>query len=326
MGLTNRQYDMLRYNYDTRRRQARFGADRRTDEIYDKIPEIKAIDDRIRTDSIRRARLAISGDKSALEGLDESNAALTLQKEALLESHGFPKDYMQPRYECPVCQDTGYVNGSPCDCYKRALTELVYNDSNLAGILKEQNFGNFNYDLFSDSPETIDKTTDMTPRRNIETVVAQARHFIEVFDEQFNNLLIYGNTGVGKTFLCSCIAKELLDTSHSVVYYTAYKFFRLLENDKFHSADIEEDVPGPDYLIDCDLLILDDLGTELTNSYIGSALYSVLNERALKKHSTVISTNLSLHDLNTRYSERVFSRLNKDYTFLKITGEDIRCL
>ena len=141
----------------------------------------------------------------------------------------------------------------------------------------------------------------------------------------FNNLLIYGNTGVGKTFLCSCIAKELLDTSHSVVYYTAYKFFKLLENDKFHSDENGEDVPRPDYLIDCDLLILDDLGTELTNSYLSSALYSVLNERALKKHSTVISTNLSLYDLNTRYSERIFSRLNKDYAFLKIIGEDIRC-
>ncbi len=325
MGLTNRQYDMLRYTYDTRRRQAKYESDKRIEEIYASIPEIKEIDTKIRTDSIARARLAISGNKSALDGLDESNAALSAQKEALLVSHGYPKDYMQPRYECPVCQDTGYVDGVPCDCYKKALTELIYNDSNLSGILKEQNFENIDYDLFSDSPEALDKTTGMTPRENIKTVVARAKRFIKDFDTEFDNLLIYGNTGVGKTFLCSCIAKELLDTSHSVVYYTAYKFFKLLENDKFHSDENGEDVPRPDYLIDCDLLILDDLGTELTNSYLSSALYSVLNERALKKHSTVISTNLSLYDLNTRYSERIFSRLNKDYAFLKIIGEDIRC-
>ena len=326
MGLTNRQYDMLRYTYDQRRIRAVAGADERTDEIYSKIPEIKDIDARIRTDSIRRARMAINGDKSALDGLDESNAALAAQKEALLESHGFPKDYMQPSYECPLCSDTGFVDGVPCECYKRALTELVYNDSNLAGILKEQNFERFNYDLFSDSRELLDKTTGMTPRENIENVVTKAKQFTDGFDSGFRNLLIYGNTGVGKTFLCSCIAKELLDTSHSVVYYTAYKFFKLLENDKFHSDENGEDVPRPDYLIDCDLLILDDLGTELTNSYTISALYSVLNERALKKHSTVISTNLSLPDLNARYTERIFSRLNKDYAFLKIIGEDIRCL
>ncbi len=326
MGLTNRQYDLLRHSYDTRKLRATLVLDRRREEIYSSHPDIKAIDEQIVSDSIKRTRLAINGDKSALEGIDEANAALTARKESLLVEYGYPADYLKLRYICPLCRDTGFIENEPCDCYKRAVSEMIYNDSNLAGILKEQNFDNFDYSLYSSLEDERDPNIDMTPRENIERAVATSKDFISSFDSEFRNLLIYGNTGVGKTFLCSCIAKELLDSSHSVVYYTAYKFFKLLEKDKFQNDDPDEEVPGPDYLIDCDLLILDDLGTELTNSFTNSALYSILNERELKKRPTVISTNLSLADLNSRYSERVFSRLNKDYTFVKIIGRDIRCL
>ena len=326
MGLTNRQYDLLRHSYDVRRLQARLELDRRREEVYSAHPDIRDIDNRIASESVRRAKLSIKGDKSALAGLDEDNAALKAQKDSLLVSYGYPADYLLPEYTCPLCRDTGFIDTVPCECCKRAVSEMIYNDSNLSGILKEQNFDNFNSELYSSLESDRDPNIGMTPRENIERAVGLSKDFINSFDDDFRNLLIYGNTGTGKTFLCSCIAKELLDASHSVVYYTAYKFFKLLEKDKFQNDYSEEDVPGPDFLIDCDLFILDDLGTELTNSFTNSALYSVLNERELKKHPTVISTNLSLSDLNSRYSERVFSRLNKDYTFIKIIGRDIRCL
>ena len=327
MGLTNAQYDLLAYRYDSKRRAAAFALDERIKKIYAEIPEIREIDDNIASESIRRARLAIKGDKSALDSIDDDNNALKAKKEQLLVAHGYPAGYLTAQYDCPICKDTGSVAGQPCDCYKRALSELIYNDSNLAGILKEENFEKFNIDLFSDSPEDIDPNLNLTPRENIRRVVNTAKDFIRNFDDRFENLLIYGNTGVGKTFLCSCIAKELLDTSHTVVYYTAYKFFKYLENDKFRPDEADENLRfGSDYLVNCDLLILDDLGTELTNSFTISALYSVLNERELKQHSTVISTNLHLGNINSRYTERIFSRLSKDYTFLKIFGKDIRCL
>ncbi|MBR4725330.1 MAG: ATP-binding protein [Lachnospiraceae bacterium] len=326
MGLTNRQYDLLRHSYDIRTLQAKLELERRREEVYAAHPDIKEIEEQIASDSIKRARLAIKGDKSALDHIDEDNAALKARKESLLVSYGYPADHLLPHYVCPLCHDTGFIDNVPCECYKRAVSEMIYNDSNLSGILKEQNFDNFDYDLYSSLESERDPNIGMTPRENIERAVEISKDFIASFDTDFRNLLIYGNTGVGKTFLCSCIAKELLDSSHIVVYYTAYKFFKLLEKDKFQNDDTEGDVPGPEFLIDCDLFILDDLGTELTNSFTNSALYSVLNERELKKHPTVISTNLSLADLNSRYSERVFSRLNKDYTFIKIIGRDIRCL
>ena len=327
MGLTNHQYDLLINRFDEKRMQSRYDLDRRIEEVYSAVPEIREIDKQIAADSIRRARLAIRGDKEALKGIDEDNATLKQKKIGLLTRKGYPQDYLDLSYSCPVCRDTGYVDGRQCTCFKKALMDLIYKDSNLAEILREENFDRFNYELFSDDPKDTDPVIGMTPRENIKRAEALARDFVRNFDDSYSNLLIYGNTGVGKTFLCSCIAKELLDSSHSVIYYTAYKFFHYLENAKFHLSDSDDETTlGDDYLIDCDLLMIDDLGTELTNSFTSSALFSVINERALRRRSTVISTNLSLSDLDSRYSERIFSRINKDYTFIKIIGRDIRCL
>ena len=328
MALTNQQYNMLLHQFDEKRRRADFALEERREHIYSEIPRIKEIDDRIAHESIKRAKLAISGDRSALDGIDVDNARLKGQKEALLLQHGYPADYLLPHYECSLCGDRGITNGRQCECFKRALTELIYNDSNLSAVLSRENFDNFNYGLFSDFKEDKDPVTSLTPRENIRNAVMTARDFIAHFDTSFENLLIYGNTGVGKTFLCSCIAKELLDAYRSVVYYSAYRFFNILEQLKFHHENSEgnSDIIDAGELTSCDLLILDDLGTELTNSFTVSELYYVLNERSLKSRSTIISTNLSLSDLNHRYTERIFSRLNKDYTFIKILGKDIRCL
>ncbi|MCR5684701.1 MAG: ATP-binding protein [Lachnospiraceae bacterium] len=327
MGLTNRQVDALKQLYDSRRYRSAYFRDSRKSEVYSKIPQIKDIDARIADESVRRATLAIGGDKAALDGLKEVIDSFSAQKTELLLSNGYPADYLDPKYECGLCNDTGYVGDDRCECYKRAMSELIYNDSNLSGVLSDENFETFDFSLFSDSPEDTDEILGKTPRSNMEKVVETAKNFIADFDHKFENLLIYGPTGVGKTFLCSCIAKELLDSSHTVGYYTAYKFFSLLEENKFGSGwtdNTDEDVPEG-YFTDCDLLIIDDLGTELTNAFTTSALYAVINERALKKLSTVISTNLSLRDIDTRYTERIFSRFNKDYKFIKLIGRDIRC-
>ena len=326
MGLTNRQVDTLKQLYDSRRYKAAYLRQTRTDEVYSKLPLIKELDSRIVEGSIKRAQLAIKGDSSALDGLKEANEELSREKERVLTENGYPADYLAPVYECALCSDTGFVGDAPCECYKRAMSELIYNDSNLSGILSDENFKTFDLSLFSDDPKDTDEILGKTPRANMEKVVETAENFIANFDNSFENLLIYGPTGVGKTFLCSCIAKELLDSSHTVGYYTAYKFFSLLEESKFRSQGFDPDPQATDdYLTGCDLLIIDDLGTELTNTFTASALYAVINERSLKRLSTVISTNLSLRDIDVRYTERVFSRLSKDYSFIKLIGKDIRC-
>lgn len=324
MGLKNYQYDFILRQYDARRLRSKYILDKRTEEIYNACPEILDIDNRIAEQSVRRARQAILGTNPlALEGLDEDNLSLSLEKKRLLVKYGYPADYLTPRYECEICHDTGFVDGERCSCFRNALSGLIYSESNVRDIIKEQNFDNFDYSLYSDSPADRDPFLRLTPRENINNVTAQAHAFIDSFDSAYRNLLVYGNTGVGKTYLINCIARELLDSAHTVLYYTAFRFFSYVEKCKFRLDETDENL-SEDYLIDCDLLIIDDLGTELSNAFTTSALYSVINERHLKQHPTIISTNLSFDQLEDRYSERVFSRLSKDYTFLKIIGKDIR--
>ncbi len=327
MGLKNYQYDVIIHQLDMRRLNAKYMLDKRTEEIYNKCPEIWDIDNQIAVQSAERARRAIMGDEHALDGLADANRALTRAKENLLVKNGYPADYLSPKYECSICKDTGYVNGERCSCFKKAVSNLIYSESNVRDIIREENFENFDYELYSDTPDHFDVVTGTmrSPRDLVREVVGLAHEFIDSFDTEYHNLLIYGNTGVGKTFLSNCIAKELLDRSHSVLYYTAFRFFKYMENCKFtFDAAEETGTLSEDYLVDCDLLILDDIGTELSNTFTNSALYTVINERHLKRRPTIISTNLSLAGLEKRYSERIFSRLSKDYSLLEIVGSDIR--
>ena len=163
----------------------------------------------------------------------------------------------------------------------------------------------------------------LTPYNNIHKVFDVCQSFVKTFDTNFSNLLLLGETGVGKTFLSNCIAKELLDSYHSVIYLTAIELFKCFENSDFNKG---EDVEYQDvsYFIDCDLLIIDDLGTESYNSYTISKLFYVINERILRRKSVIISTNLSMPQLENTYSERIFSRLISAYTILRLFCEDIR--
>ena len=151
---------------------------------------------------------------------------------------------------------------------------------------------------------------------------AVSKEFVRTFGQEFRNLFLYGDTGVGKTFLSNCIAKELIDSAYSVIYFTAFELFDIFAKSRFDKDTLADTMYG--YIFDCDLLIIDDLGTELTNSFIASQLFLCLNERLLKKRSTIISTNLSLESIVEIYSERIFSRITSNYTMLRLTGDDIR--
>jgi DNA replication protein DnaC len=167
--------------------------------------------------------------------------------------------------------------------------------------------------------------TGLTARQTAERALQECRRFVETFDEQFENLFLYGDTGLGKTFLSHCIAKELLERTHSVIYFSSFRLFELFADSAFGRSDSSQD-EMEQHIFDCDLLIIDDLGTELVNSFVSSELFHVLNERILRRKSTLISTNLSLATFADTYSERIFSRISSNYRMLKLIGDDIRLL
>jgi DNA replication protein DnaC len=170
-----------------------------------------------------------------------------------------------------------------------------------------------------------DRRLGISPRENMQSIVNTCRDFITQFDTHARNLLFYGDTGVGKTFLTNCIARELLDTSHTVIYLTAFHLVDILQNNTFGQDDLDDSSENMfDYILDCDLLIIDDLGTELNNSFVTSQLFLCINERLGMRKSTIISTNLSLDELQNEYSERIFSRLVSNYEIMLILGDDIR--
>ena len=187
-------------------------------------------------------------------------------------------------------------------------------------ILQKENFDTFSLDYYSNNH--VDPKTGVSSLTNIKKAYTVAKDFVAQFGTEFRNLFFYGDTGVGKTFLSNCIAKELIDKSYSVIYLSSFELFDTLAKGKFEKDDAASQMN--EHIFDCDLLIIDDLGTELANSFTVSQLFLCLNERLMRRKSTIISTNLSLESLVDIYSERIFSRITSNFTILKITGDDIR--
>ena len=293
MALSNSQYDQLMRDYEQLQ--------------LDNEHELRLRFDEVSSLSVEKAKRLLEGDEDALSSFHEKLLTLTGEKQKLLTSHGFPSDYLEKHYHCPDCQDTGYIGTRKCHCMKKAIIELLYNDSNLKGILEQENFHTFSLDYYSKSH--IDPLTGRSARDAIETALRVCHHFIDTFSSEFHNILLYGDTGVGKTFLTHCIS--------------AAGLFDFLAKNTFGKRDeIDEDALS--HICSCDLLIIDDLGTELANSFTVSQLFVILNERILRKEATIISTNLSLEDIKAIYSERIFSRISSSYSMLRLTGDDIR--
>jgi DNA replication protein DnaC len=324
MALKNDQYNQILREYDYRRYQNKHDLDRRRKEVYDALPELKQCEDEMITLAAKSGRQALFGNTDGLEKLKDRNFALKSRQAELLAANGFPSDYLELRYHCSKCKDTGFIGNEKCNCFKQAVSDMIYEGSNIKKILDDENFNTFSFQFYSD--DYVDETTGLSPLSNMQKVVAGCRSFIRHFDKIHENLLFLGNAGVGKTFLAHCIAKELLDHGHTVVYLTAFRLFDILEKNKF-GRDEEAAYAASsqfEYILDCELLIIDDLGTELNNSFTASQLYLIINERLLKQKSTIISTNLSYNNIIANYGERVYSRIVGNYSIRKIIGEDIR--
>lgn len=323
MQLLNEQFNFLYSEYNEIQLKNNRLLQERKREIHSSIPEYAELEHTIADLSVNIAQLAFDGKKADVEKLHHDIQIIAKKKEALLVQHGYPANYLKPIHKCEDCQDTGYIGDEKCHCFQKKIAEYLYQQSNLQEVLETENFSQFCEAYYPD--DYIEETTGLTPRDNIRNIHETALYFSRNFHQTQDNLLLYGNTGVGKTFLTHCIAKEVLDDFHTVVYLTSLDLFDILEKNKFDKGlDPKENNIAVSYLLSCDLLILDDLGTELNNSFTSSQLYQVIDTRLVRQKSTIISTNLSFDDLRERYSERIFSRITSNYSLLKLTGDDIR--
>lgn len=326
MGISNTQYRDILFQYDQTRMKNQRILDKRHETLYRKFPELKEIHDKIIKLSLNQAAIEIlTPEQANIQRCSylKKKDALLARKASILEENHYPADYLSPIYTCADCRDTGFTgSNTPCHCFRQAKLRTLYENSNLADALERENFGTFCEELYDET--TIHENLSITPRENIRRIREACLDFIKHFDNAYENLLLYGPTGVGKTFITHCIAKELLDTSHTVVYLTSLQLFDMLEKNKFQREDTYAANEQISYMLDSDLLIIDDLGTELSNSFTISQLYYFIEERHHKQKSTIISTNLSFSDLRERYSERIFSRFTGYYDFKQIIGNDIR--
>lgn len=320
MALTNVQYDEIMRTYDENQIRRAHLIRTRKEALYRKIPRIAEIDREIAHSSVTQARRMLDGDQNALSALSSHIAALTDEKKKLFLSHGISADYLDPPYQCPDCRDTGFIGTEQCHCFRQKAIELVYTQSDLSEILEKENFGTFSLEYYSD--QDIDPHSGISALEYARRAESKCFQFARTFDQSCENLLLQGETGTGKTFLTHCVAKELLDSGHSVIYLTAHKLFDLLAKNAFRK-DIQN-LPEYQNIFACDLLIIDDLGTESANSLTVSQFFVCLNERIRNRKSMLISTNLRLSDLAAIYSERISSRIVNGFTILKLYGEDIR--
>ncbi len=323
MGLTREQFDIIYNKYNNKRLNNELKSQNRLKDVYSKVPEIKECDLEISSLAVNAAKKALDGDTSYKDRLKSDIARVSERKKALLLANGYSSDYLDPIYDCGFCKDTGFIDGKPCECLQREIVNSLYTSSQLSDILKRENFDTFNFDYYSE--DFIDEASGTSALDNIETVVDYCRYYIKNFDTKFDNLLFYGGAGSGKTFLVNCIAKELIDKSYTVLYLSAVAFFDLLSNITFNKGNSSAFGQVTMHeILECDLLVIDDLGSEMANSFTDSALFDCLNNRLIHHKSTIISTNLSLEDLNNSYSDRIYSRVLGEYTIFKIFGDDIR--
>lgn len=324
MALSNSQYDAIMREYGRQQIENHHKLEERRKEIYARLPVVRQLEAEIAERSVACAKKLLEGDKGVLDRLKEDLKDLREQKALIIRAAGYPDDYLELHYRCPDCRDTGLIDGRKCHCFLQAQMKLLHAQSNLEDVLERENFKALSYEYYDDTE--ILPQLGITNAAYMRRVVAGCKEFVRDFDKKHDNLLFTGSTGVGKTFLTNCIARELMDDFHSVIYLTASDLFDVFSRNKFDYDNAEDMKDMYRFILDCDLLIIDDLGTELNNSFTSSQLFYCINERMNMSRSTIISTNLTLARLRDSYTDRVTSRIMSGYRIIPLYGGDIRLL
>ena len=317
MGYNNSVYKKIYDEYSQKYLIAREDAVRRERELHAKLPEVAKIDRALSLTGLEIFSASLEGGDTAskIAEIRAKNEALQAKRAELLLANGYPADYSDVKYECTKCGDTGFVDNKMCSCMREALVLAGIENSGFASLIHEQSFENFSLDYYSKNANNYE-----IMRRNRDFLLAYA----ESFDERTSpSILLMGGTGLGKTHLSSATARRIINRGKDVFYTGAIDLFEQFELQRFKSYSNE-----PNELIEryfeCDLLIIDDLGTEMINQFSVSTLYNLVNDRLSRRKPTIISTNLSKDDIKKKYTDRITSRLLGEFQVLFFMGTDVR--
>lgn len=315
---------MARFDEDKQHRARQFRE--RQQQLFAREPELADIDRRLRGTMSQIITRALKGGRDpvpAIHAIRDENLALQRRRGEILTALGCPADYLEEKPRCARCGDAGFLpDGSMCACLRSYYArEQIAELSHMLDI-GSQSFDTFRLDYYSTDRGGLPRSPREAAQRNLEICQSFARDF----HPGKQNLLLFGAPGLGKTFLSACIARVVSEDGFSVVYDTAGHIFSQFEAAKFRRDDVDEPDESVERCMACDLLILDDLGSELTTQFTQSALYELINGRLVGGKRTVISSNLSMEEAAVRYSPQIASRLEGEYHLLHFFGEDIRLL
>lgn len=329
--------DFLLVEYEQKKRDAEFNSQKRKEKIYKKIPRLEQIDEEINKISINKTKSILIGQLTNSLNTEFENELLKLkkEKEEILKKENIDESYFKPNYECDKCKDTGYITypdkkTEMCNCLKQKLINISYNKSNLSNLQKE-NFKNFNFNKFSNEINIGKYNMNISPRENIKNIKMASENFIKNFNNpETKNLFFTGNTGLGKTYMTNCIANEILKQGKTVLYQTAPVLLENIIDNKFNKYKTNNTNDFNNQVLNVDLLIIDDLGTECINNMKLSELFTILNSRSLNLNNkitkTIISTNLSIEKIFSVYEERIGSRIAGFYDIYYFFGDDLRLM
>lgn len=329
--------DFLLVEYEQKKRDAEFNSQKRKEKIYKKIPRLEEIDEEINKISINKTKSILISQLTNSLNTEFENELLKLkkEKEEILKKENIDESYFKPNYECDKCKDTGYITypdkkTEMCNCLKQKLINISYNKSNL-GNLQKENFKNFNFNKFSNEINIGKYNMNISPRENIKNIKMASENFIKNFNNpETKNLFFTGNTGLGKTYMTNCIANEILKQGKTVLYQTAPVLLENIIDNKFNKYKTNNTNDFNNQVLNVDLLIIDDLGTECINNMKLSELFTILNSRSLNLNNkitkTIISTNLSIEKIFSVYEERIGSRIAGFYDIYYFFGDDLRLM
>lgn len=318
MGYNQENFRRIREEYSRKYLDVQEAASKRREEIHAILPEIKEIDSQLSDMGLRIMQAALQSDDyaAALAEIEAQSHALEQRRAEILIKNGFPADYTAPRYECAACGDTGYIDYKMCDCMRKKLVLAGYASSGIGTLMQTQCFENFSLDYYK-----ADRMTYLLMQSNLERAKEYAKTFHPARSE---NLAMFGGTGLGKTHLSTAIAREVIEGGWDVVYVSCVDMFADYEAQRFGNSTGTPTGADLSRYTDCDLLIIDDLGTELTNQFTTSCLYGLLNTRLNRHLPVILSTNLETDEFRKRYWDRITSRVLGNFTVMPFKGTDIR--